>query len=318
MRPLYPNIKPNREEFIELGEHKLYIEESGNANGIAVIYLHGGPGGGSSPSHRRYFNPEKYRIIVFDQRGAGQSTPHASLINNTTQNLIEDMEEVREYLAIDKWLVAGGSWGTTLALAYAQAHPQRVLGFILRGIFLGTDSEIDWLYGPNGASHIFPEHYQDFLDPIRSMPGNDVISNYHKVLNSDNEIAKIAAAKAWTLWETRISALYVDQHSIDSPEETHNAIAMACIENHYFVNQCFMKPQQLLKNMASIAHLPAYIIHGRYDMVCQIQHAYVLAQKWNNARLQIIPKAGHSGFEEGIIDAIIHASDMMAAFLEDK
>ncbi|MDN3653723.1 prolyl aminopeptidase [Thalassotalea ponticola] len=315
MRLLYPHIKPNQQLFIQRAEHRLYLEESGNADGIPVLYLHGGPGGGSSEHHRRYFDPQRYRIIVFDQRGAGRSTPHASTVNNTTALLLEDIEEIREHFGIDKWLIAGGSWGTTLGLAYGQAFPHRVLGFILRGIFLGSETELEWLYGANGASRFFPDDYQNFLAPIEFMAGGRVIANYHKLLSSDNDIAKVAAAKAWTLWETRISALHVEQRSIDTPEDTHNAIAMASIENHYFINQCFLQPNELLKKLSSIAHLPAYVIHGRYDMVCQVQAAYQLVDRWPNARLHIIPNAGHSGFEDGIIDAIIQASDMMADFL---
>ena len=318
MHALYPKIKPNRCEVINIGEQRIYVEESGSPQGIPVIYLHGGPGGGSSPEHRRYFNPEKYRIIVFDQRGSGKSKPHATTINNTTQHLIDDMEEIRDYFGIDKWLVAGGSWGTTLALAYGIKHSDKVLGFILRGIFLGTDEEVNWLYGKDGAAGIYPDHYQDFLVPIANQKFADPVMAYHQVLSSNNEIAKVAAAKAWTLWETRISALYIDKHDLNSPEETHEAIAMASIENHYFVNKCFMEPDYLIKNINLVADKPAFIIHGRYDMVCQVKQAYLLANKWTNAQLQIIPRAGHSGFETGIIDAICRASDKMADFIENQ
>ncbi len=318
LHSLYPKIKPNQIEYLQVGEHTLYVEESGNPEGIPVVYLHGGPGGGSSACHRRYFNPQKYRIIVFDQRGSGKSTPHASIINNSTDDLIDDMEEIREFFAITKWLVAGGSWGTTLALAYGIKHSNRVTGFILRGVFLGTDSEVNWLYGSDGAGAIYPDYYQDFIEPVGHQHFSEPVKAFHKLLTSENEIARIAAAKAWTLWETRISALLVDKHELDSQEETHGAIAMACIENHYFSNSCFFEPNYLIKNVSKIAHLPAFIIHGRYDMVCQLKQAYSLAEHWKNSQLQIIPKAGHSGFEEAIVDAICQASDKMADFIENQ
>lgn len=318
MHSLYPKIKPNQTQYLSIGEHNIYVEESGDPDGIPVLYLHGGPGGGSSSDHRRYFNPEKYRIIIFDQRGCGKSTPHASTNNNTTWDLIDDIEEIREYFSITKWLVAGGSWGTTLALAYGIKHCDRVTGFILRGIFLGTDEETHWLYGKDGAGAIYPDHYLDFIAPIKHQHFSDPVKTFHKLLISDNEIARIAAAKAWALWETRISALQIDKAELSSPEETHAAIAMACIENHYFINQCFFEPDFIIKNITKIAHIPGFIIHGRYDMVCQLKQAHILAQHWPNAQLQIIPKSGHSGFEVAIIDAICQASDKMAVFIESK
>ncbi|MDG1732304.1 MAG: prolyl aminopeptidase [Thalassotalea sp.] len=318
MQPLYPKIKPNSETFLEFGEHKVYVEESGNPDGVPVLYLHGGPGGGSSPEHRRYFNPEKYRIIIFDQRGCGKSTPHASVVGNSTWDLIDDIEEIREHFAITKWLISGGSWGTTLALAYGVKFPQRVTGFILRGIFLGTQAEVDWLYGEDGAGAIYPDHYQDFMAPLGHEQSPDVVSAFNKQLFDSNEIARIASAKAWTLWETKISALHIDKTELISAQETHQAIAMACIENHYFANKCFFEDNYLLNNIHLISHIPAFIIHGRYDMVCQIKQAWLLANQWENAQLQIIPKAGHSGFEQGIIDAICRASDKMADFLISK
>ena len=318
MQQLYPKIKPNQQIFLSMAGHQVYVEESGNPDGIAVLYLHGGPGGGSSPDHRRYFNPEKYRIIIFDQRGCGQSTPHASIENNTTWDLIDDIEEIREHFSISHWLIAGGSWGTTLALAYGIKYPQRVLGFILRGIFLGTQNEIDWLYGKDGAAGIFPDQYQEFLSPLAHLHYSDVVKAFHQQLFSSNEIARIASAKAWTLWETKISALQVDKAELTTPEETHGAIAMACIENHYFINQCFFENNFILQNIEKISHIPAFIIHGRYDMVCQLKQAWLLTNNWHNAELQIIPKAGHSGFEDGTIDAICRAADKMAVFIEQK
>ncbi len=315
MHPLYPKIKPNLQTYLEFGDHSVYVEESGNPQGIAVLYLHGGPGGGSCSDHRRYFNPEKYRIIIFDQRGCGKSTPHASIRNNSTWDLIDDIEEIREYFAISHWLIAGGSWGTTLAMAYGIKFPERVLGFILRGIFLGSDSEVDWLYGKDGAAAIFPDQYQEFTAPLAHQHYNDVVKAFNKQLFASNEIARIASAKAWTLWETKISALQVDKAELNSSDDTHAAIAMACIENHYFSNKCFFEKDFILKNISKISQLPAFIIHGRYDMVCQLRQAWLVAQQWQNAELQIIPKSGHSGFEVAIIDAICRASDKMADFI---
>ncbi|WP_371374119.1 prolyl aminopeptidase [Thalassotalea aquiviva] len=318
MQPLYPKISPNSTAFIERDGHQIYVEESGNPHGIAVIYLHGGPGGGSSEDHRRYFDPQKYRIIVFDQRGCGKSTPHASVENNSTWDLVEDIEEIREHFAISHWLVAGGSWGTTLALAYGIRYPHHVLGFILRGIFLGTQEEIDWLYGPQGAAGVFPEYYQEFLHPLNDKSFLDIVPAYHHLLFGHNEIARVAAAKAWSLWESKISALHVKDMSLESKDDTHQAIAMACLENHYFSHQCFLEPNYLIDNLTKISHLPAYIVHGRYDMVCQLKQAWLLAKNWDNAQLQIIPKAGHSGFEAGIIDAMCKAADKMADFIISK
>ncbi|WP_394176862.1 prolyl aminopeptidase [Thalassotalea litorea] len=318
LRPLYPNIRPYDQQTIEIGEHHIYVEQSGNRRGTPVIYLHGGPGGGSSEDHRRYFDPQKYRIIIFDQRGCGRSKPHASIRNNTTWDLITDMEEIRQMLGIKQWLIAGGSWGTTLAMAYGIKHAQHVLGFILRGIFLGTPAEVRWLYAHQGAAAIFPDYYQDFLVPLRPHIQQEPVKAYQQILNSDNELAKFQAAKAWSLWEQRISTLEANHSTIETPEQIHSAVAMATIENHYFVNHCFFEADYLLNHIDTISHIPAIIIHGRYDMVCQLQRAYELKQRWQNATLNVIPLAGHSGFEPGIINAFCQASDKMAAFLEEQ
>lgn len=318
MHPLYPSIKPNLSQFIDSGIYKIYVEESGNPDGVPVLYLHGGPGGGSCPDHRRYFDPQKYRIVLFDQRGCGKSTPHASVEQNTTQDLINDIEVIREKLGITQWVVSGGSWGTTLAIAYGIAHTEKVLGFILRGVFLGTEDEIDWLYGRLGAAYFFPEQYQEFTHPLGHLELNNIVADYHDILHSDNEIARIAAAKAWTLWETKISALHVDKQDLVTSDETHSAIAMATLENHYFKHKCFFEENYLLNHVAQIGHLPAFIIHGRYDMVCQLKYAWLLNEAWDNAQLQIIPKAGHSGFEPATADAICRAADQMADFIKDK
>ncbi|TLU67395.1 prolyl aminopeptidase [Thalassotalea litorea] len=318
MRPLHPNITPYDQQMLDVGDHQIYVEQSGNPQGIPVLYLHGGPGAGSSADHRRYFDPEKYRIIIFDQRGCGRSTPHASIHNNTTWDLIEDIEEIRQLLAINQWLVAGGSWGTTLAIAYGIKHVENVLGFILRGIFLGTPAEVQWLYSHQGAAAIFPDYYQDFLIPLQPHIQQEPVKAYQQLLDSDNELVKFQAAKAWSLWEQRISTLHASLHVIETPEQVHSAVAMAHIENHYFNHHCFLEADYLLNHIDTISHIPAVIIHGRYDMVCQLQRAHQLQQRWQNATLNIIPDAGHSGFEVGIINAFCQASDKMAAFIEEQ
>lgn len=318
LRPLFPKISPYDQQVLDVGEHQLYVEQSGNRRGIPVMYLHGGPGAGSSEDHRRYFDPQKYRIIIFDQRGCGRSTPHASIADNTTWDLVDDIEEIRQALAIKQWLVAGGSWGTTLAMVYGIKHPEQVLGFILRGIFLGTPAEVQWLYSHHGAAAIYPDYYQDFLTPLQPHIHQEPVKAYEQLLQSNNELARLQAAKAWSLWENRISTLHPNQHAIETPEQVHSAVAMANIENHYFINHCFLEADYILNHLDTISHIPAIIIHGRYDMVCQLQRAYQLKQRWQNATLNIIPDAGHSGFETGIINAFCQASDKMAAFLKEQ
>jgi len=318
-RTLYPKISDYQHQWLVVDEqHQLYIEESGNPNGIPVIYLHGGPGGGSSANHRRYFNPEKYRIILFDQRGCGKSKPAPCLINNTTQKLVADIEKIRQHLAIDKWLVAGGSWGTTLALCYAIKHAKNVLGFILRGIFLATSAEYDWLYKKGGAERFFPEYYQDFLKPLPIEDKHEPLTGYHKIFTSSNEVAIISASKAWYLWELRLSTL--EHHHIGRAqiEDNHQAFCMAQLSNHYFKHNSFISENYILDNIHEINDIPAMIIHGRYDMVCQLTIADGLTKAWHNASLNILPQAGHSGFESQTIDAFCKASDVMANFLNEQ
>lgn len=318
-RSLYPKISTYRQEWLSVGQgHELYLEQSGNANGIPLIYLHGGPGSGSSESHRRYFDPEKYRIILFDQRGCGRSKPSPSIQDNTTAHLVADIETIREHLKIDKWLVCGGSWGTTLALCYGIEHAERVLAFILRGIFLGTNAEYHWLYSKQGANHFFPEYYQEFVDHLPFEYHESPLLGYQSLLNSSNEVAVISASKAWALWELRLSTLehfHIGMAQIDDP---HQALCMAKISCHYFNNHCFVKENHIIESINKIAAIPAIILHGRYDMVCQLHHAYQLAMHWNNAQLQILPCSGHSGFERQTIDAFCRASDTMANFLDEQ
>ncbi|MFL0797483.1 MAG: prolyl aminopeptidase [Cellvibrionaceae bacterium] len=312
MRPLYPEIKPYNSGHLAVEEpHQLYYEECGNPDGVPVIFIHGGPGMGCDSKSRRFFDPELYRIIIFDQRGAGRSTPHANLENNTTQALVADMEVLRDHLQVKQWMLFGGSWGSTLALAYAETHPENVLAMVLRGIFLCRKRDLDWFY-EGGAAHVYPEYWQDYVKPIPKIERNNFISAYYKQLIGDNEIQKMAAAKAWSVWEGRCATLRPNEDVVHHFADPHTALALARIEAHYFVNNSFMEENQLVKNAAAIANIPGIIIHGRYDMVCPLDNAYALHQAWPNAELEIIRDAGHAAFEAGIIDALVRATEKMA------
>lgn len=320
MRGLYPSIQSNDAWSIETEDgHSVYVEESGNPQGIAVIFCHGGPGGASCETHRCFFDPELYRIILFDQRGCGRSTPHAGLENNTTWDLLSDMEFIREHLNIERWVVAGGSWGTTLSLVYAINYPERVLGLILRGIFLAREQDYHWLYGRNGgAAQIFPEHYQEFDALIAEAKEGEQFKAYYQLLTSDNEIERLHAAKVWSIWEGSISTLLPKKEVKAHCSEAHAALSLARLECHYFVNNCFLAENYILDNIDKINEIPGYIIHGRYDVVCKIENAFTLDSQWANGQLQVIPAAGHSGFEPAIADALCRASDEMAVFLNKK
>ncbi|MCO4800268.1 MAG: prolyl aminopeptidase [Colwelliaceae bacterium] len=318
-RTLYPKIGCYQKEWLSVDKHhQIYLEQSGNPNGIPVLYIHGGPGGGTSENHRRYFDPEKYRIILFDQRGCGQSTPSPSTENNTTFLLIEDIEKIRQHLSIELWLIAGGSWGTTLALIYGINYPQRVLGFVLRGIFLATQNEYDWLYKLEGAQRFFPEYYQDFIKPLSKEDKKDPLLGYQNIFSSNNEVAIIAASKAWYLWELRLSTIEHHHIGMAQIEDSHQAICMAKLSHHYFYHNSFIDENYIINNIDKINDIPGIVIHGRYDMVCQLVQADKLVKSWSNACLQILPQAGHSGFESQTIDAICKATDVMANFLEEK
>lgn len=312
MAHLYPPIEPYvNHSFAVEPPHKLHVEECGNPGGIPVVFLHGGPGSGCEPYHRRFFNPDKYRIILFDQRGCGRSSPHAELQGNITQALVADMEFIRERLGIERWLVFGGSWGSTLALVYAETHPERVLGLILRGIFLCRPQEIQWFY-QHGASRIFPDWWQDYLKPIPADERDDLVQAFYRRLTSDNELERMAAAKAWSLWEGRCATLTPSQTVVDHFAAPFTALSLARIECHYFVNNSFLEPNQILRDAARLKDIPAVIVHGRYDMVCPIESAWELHQAWPRAELQIIPDAGHAASEPGILEALVAASDNMA------
>ncbi|BBB31263.1 prolyl aminopeptidase [Neptunomonas japonica] len=312
MRTLYPEIYPYKEHLINVdSQHTLYVEESGNAEGIPVLFIHGGPGGATSGAQRRFFSPEKYRIILFDQRGCGKSTPHASLENNTTQDLINDIEKIRELLSIDAWLLFGGSWGSTLSLLYAQAYPERVSGMILRGIFLAREQDIQWFY-QQGASAIFPDYWQDFICLIPKNEQGNLLSAYYQRLTSQNEIERMAAAKAWAVWEGRCSTLDPNPNIVDHFADPHTALSIARIEAHYFINQAFIESNQIIENAGKIAHIRTTLVHGRYDMICPIEQAHTLHQVLPNAELHIVRDAGHSSFEAGTIDNLVRATDDFA------
>lgn len=310
MRTLYPDIKPYaRHQLAVTAPHVLYVDESGQADGLPVVFIHGGPGGGCDASSRRFFDPQRYRIVTFDQRGCGRSTPYASLENNSTWDLVEDLERIRVHLGIEKWMLFGGSWGSTLALAYAQKHPERVLGLVLRGIFLCREQELRWFY-QEGASRLFPDYWQDYVAPISVPERNDLIGAFYRRLTGTDEIAQMQAAKAWSCWEGRTATLRPNAQTVESFSE--RALAMARIECHYFVNKGFLQPDQLLRDMPRIAHLPGIIVHGRYDMICPLDNAWALHQAWPESELNIIREAGHSASEVGITDALVKACDLMA------
>lgn len=312
MNTLYPDINPYKQHHLAVDDiHTLYIEESGNAQGIPVLFIHGGPGGGTSTYHRCFFDPEKYRIILFDQRGCGQSTPHAELKGNNTDNLIQDIEKIRQHLQVDQWLLFGGSWGSTLSLLYAQAYPEQVLGMILRGIFLCRDQDIQWFY-QQGASAIFPDYWQDYEKIIPENERQDMLSAYYKRLTSDNEIARMSAAKAWSVWEGRCSTLDPNADVVEHFGDPHIALAMARIEAHYFINKAFLQPNQILRDASKIQHIPTVIVHGRYDIVCPIEQAFALYKVLPHAELHIVRDAGHSAMEAGITDNLIKAAKQFA------
>ena len=317
MRQLYPTIKPNQSWQLQRGIHRLYIEECGNPDGIPVIFLHGGPGTGCIPAHRRFFNPEYYRIILFDQRGCGRSTPHCCLDENTTAHLVDDIEAIRQFLHINKLVLFGGSWGSTLALAYAQSHADYISALILRGIFLCREDEIQWFY-QSGTRKLYPDYWEDFISQVDEPDQSDIIGAYHRLLTSDNELTRMAAAKAWVRWENRCSELTHHGASSNSDSDSPAALAMASIENHYFVNNSFLSSNQLLDNIEIISDIPAIIVHGRYDTICPLQNAWQLHRSWRESQLNIIPATGHSAFEAGNIDALIKATDHFSLLLKGK
>jgi len=312
---LYPPIEPYASERLAVGQgHALYLEQCGHPNGIPAVFLHGGPGAGCGSSHRRFFDPKRYRIILFDQRGCGRSTPHASLEHNSTWDLVADLERIREHLGLERWLVFGGSWGSTLALAYAETHPERVSALVLRGIFLCRPEEIAWFY-QQGANWIFPDHWGDFLAPIPAHEQDDLLSAYHRRLTGDDPATRLTAAKAWSIWEGRCATLLPDKTIRTAFSDERLALSLARIECHYFVHQAFLRPHQLLDEASRLRDIPGVIVQGRYDLICPLRSAWELAAAWPNASLQIINDAGHAAFEPGIAQALVAATDRLAAEL---
>ena len=315
MLTLYPEIKPSATWMLPVDDiHSVYLEECGNPDGIPVLFVHGGPGSGCDPRNRCFFDPERYRIILFDQRGAGRSTPHAGLENNDTTALVEDMELIRDHLGIERWLLFGGSWGSTLSLLYAQAHPSRVLGMVLRGIFLARGRDIHWLY-QEGASRLFPDYWEDFLRPIGEARRGNMIEAYHDLLTGDNELARMGAAKAWSGWEARCATLRPNMDVYEQFVDPHVALALARIECHYFLNDCFIEENQILEAMSTLEGIPGIIVHGRYDTVCTLDNAYELHRRWPESELHIVRDAGHVASEPGITDALVRATRRMAVRL---
>ena len=312
MREMYPEIKPYQTHRITVDAiHTLRVEECGNPAGLPVVFLHGGPGAGLANYHRRFFDPARYRIVLFDQRGAGQSTPFADLTDNTTWHLVADIETIREQLGIERWVVFGGSWGSTLSLAYAQAHPERVLGLVLRGIFLSRPQEIRWFYEEGGASWILPEKWQRYAAAIPPEERGEMMEAYWRRLTSDDEAVRLAAAQAWGTWEGGSITLEESPATEATFATPEIAVSLARIEAHYFRHHCWLEPDQLLRGVAKIRHIPSTIVHGRYDIICPAKSADDLHDAWPEADFHIV-LAGHAASEPAIVDVLVQATDRLA------
>jgi len=310
----YPHIEPYRTQRLRVSAlHEIHVEECGNPQGKPAIFVHGGPGGGAEPWHRQFFDPRKYRIVLFDQRGCGRSTPHAELRENTTWDLVADMEKIREKLGIERWLVFGGSWGSTLALAYAETHPERCSELILRGIFLLRRAEVDWFY-QEGANWIYPDSWEHYRDAIPEAERGDFLQAYHRRLTSEDPAVRRAAARAWSIWEGSASKLFPSTDLVARFGEERFAEAFARIECHYFVNRGFFDSDGwLLQNAHRIRHIPGVIVQGRYDVVCPLRSAWDLHRAWPEAELQVVADAGHAASEAGILARLVEATDRYAA-----
>jgi proline iminopeptidase len=312
MRQLFNAIEPYASHTLPVSDvHRLHVEECGRPDGLPVVFVHGGPGAGCEPWHRQFFDPDVYRIILFDQRGCGRSVPHAELTGNNTGALVADMEAIRNLLGIERWVVFGGSWGSTLGLVYAETHPERVLGLILRGIFLCRPRDIHWFY-QEGASYLLPERWEEYVAPVPEEERTDLVGAYYRRLTGSDEISRMAAAKAWSLWEAHASSLLPKPAVVNHFGNPHTALSLARIECHYFMHDSFLEPDQILKHAGRLAGIPGVIVHGRYDVVCPAEQAWALHRAWPEAQLHMIADAGHSALEPGIVDALVTATIEMA------
>ncbi|NRA54439.1 MAG: prolyl aminopeptidase [Gammaproteobacteria bacterium] len=317
MRILYPVIKPYSETFIDVSSrHRLSVSQAGNPQGIPVIVLHGGPGGGRSQRLSRFFDPLRFRIILFDQRGCGQSTPYGELTDNNAQALIDDIDKIRCYLDIKKWVIFGGSWGAQLALRYGFKYPKFIHSYILRSPFLGRAQDMQWRFDANGgAAQIYPDHYQRFIEKLPSHHHSNPIAGYNELFNSANQFEQLAAAKQWSIWKGGLSHLLPLADAEHRFGHAHEALALAKIESYFYGHHCFMEENHIIDNIAKINEIDATIVHGRYDMVCKLEGSQALVAHWQNCQLQIIPGAGHSSSEDGVIDALVFATDNVADWL---
>ena len=312
---LFPKIKPYNTFYLEVSKiHTIFVEESGNPNGKPIIFLHGGPGGGIEPVYRQYFNPKKWRIILFDQRGCGKSVPHAELKENTTWDLVNDIELIRQYLVIKKWVVFGGSWGSTLSLTYAITHPNRCKALILRGIFLLRKSEIDWFY-QEGCSYIYPDAWEKYIEIINLKERNNFVRAYYKLLTSTNKLQREKAALRWSIWEASTSKLIPSEKSLHQFDDIKVAEAFARIECHYFINKGFFKEDGwILNNIKKIKNIPGIIIQGRYDVVCPMKSAWELNKVWEKSKLIVVNNSGHSMLEKGIQKELVKETKVFESF----
>jgi proline iminopeptidase len=312
MSQLYPPIEPYASGMLDVGDgHSLYYERVGTPGTKPAVFLHGGPGGGCSPDHRRLFDPARYDLLLFDQRGCGRSLPHADLTANTTWHLVADIERLREMAGVERWMVFGGSWGSTLALAYAETHAGRVSELILRGVYTATRAEIEWYY-QWGVSQMFPDKWERFVAPIPEDERGNMVAAYNRRLTGDDHVAQLEAAKAWSLWEGETITLLPNPALTDQHSDDHFAIAFARIENHYFHHDCWLEPGQLLRDAGRLKGIPGLIVHGRYDMPCPAHYAWALHKAWPDADFHLIEGAGHAYSEPGILDQLIKATDRFA------
>lgn len=318
MSALFPSIKPFKTERLKVSDlHEIYIEQVGNPDGQPVVFLHGGPGGGIQADYRRYFDPSFYRVVLFDQRGSGQSVPHAELKDNTTWDLVSDIEKIRTHLNIDRWVVFGGSWGSTLALSYATLHADRIKALVLRGIFMCRPKEIKWFY-QEGAGMMFPELWEKYVDMIQPSKRNDMVKAYYQLLTDEDPAVQLEAAKRWSQWEAGTSHLYYDQKAVDDYGDPHKALAFARIECHYFINNAFFDSDEyLLSQVDKFKHIPGWIVHGRYDVVCPPTNAWELHKAWGNSELIMAADSGHSMSEPGIQKHLVEIMQSLKSKIKD-